>query len=222
MRFPASIFLASVLMSGPALADDNKVMIGPEPQWAVPSNLMPVPESASGPVFVRRQDVLVHVDEHGGQEYRASRIKILQSSALELGNISISWDPAAGTPVVHAIKVYRGNDVIDVLKSASFEILRREDQLEAARLDGKLTAVLRIPDLRVGDELEVDFTHNINDPTLGNQDAGLLFMGPSPPPGRYRLELSWDKGWKPHVQISADMAKFAKNSEHAFAFRFFF
>ncbi|WP_404482688.1 hypothetical protein [Novosphingobium sp. BL-52-GroH] len=44
--------------------------------------------------------------------------------------------------------------MIDVWEKASFEILRREDQLEAARLDGILTAVLHAPDLRVGDELE--------------------------------------------------------------------
>jgi hypothetical protein len=36
--------------------------------------------------------------------------------------------------------------------------LRREDQLEAAMLDGLLTAVLRVPDLRVGDDLEIAYT----------------------------------------------------------------
>ncbi|MFK5121493.1 DUF3857 domain-containing protein, partial [Klebsiella pneumoniae] len=76
---------------------------------------------------------------------------------------------------------------IDVLASTSFDILRRENQLEAAMLDGVLTAVLRVPDLRVGDELEVDLTVPDSDPTLGADTAGLLTIGQSIAPGRYHL-----------------------------------
>ena len=73
--------------------------------------------------------------------------------------------------------MFRDGQVTDVLKNASFEVLRREDQLEAARLDGILTAVLRVPDLRVGDELEVDLTTFSSDPGLGHNEAGLLCSG---------------------------------------------
>lgn len=220
MRLLAHIFLASALTHTPALAENSPVKSGPVPQWVIPSGLMPVPENVSGPIFVRRQDVLIHLDEQGQEQYFGYRIKILQSSALAIGNISISWNPAAGNPIVHAIKVHRGGEVVDVLQTASFEILRREDQLEAARLDGILTAVLRVGDLRVGDELELGYTTRINDPTLGNDDAGLLFIGPSPSPGRYRLELSWDDGRKPDLRPSPDMAKVARSSPRAADFRF--
>ncbi|MBA3054526.1 MAG: DUF3857 domain-containing protein [Sphingomonadales bacterium] len=181
---------------------------------------MPVPANASGSAFVRRQDALIHLDGQGEERYAGYRIRILQSSALGVGNIAIAWNPAAGSPVVHNIKVYRGGEVIDVLKTTSFEILRREDQLEAASLDGMLTAVLRVADLRVGDELEVGYTIRVNDPTLGNDDAGLLLLGAAPAPGRYRLALSWNDGRKPNLKMSPDMATVARNGEHAVDFRF--
>lgn len=132
----------------------------------------------------------------------------------------MTWNPSAGAPTVHAIKVYRGDEIIDVLQKSDFEILRREEQLEAARLDGTLTAVLRIPDLRVGDELEVGLTTLARDPTLGNKETGLLMLGPNPSPGRYRLQLSWDKSRNTNLKMTADMAAASRKSDRAVEFRF--
>lgn len=193
---------------------------GPVPSWVSPSELLSVPADANGLAFIRRQDVIVHIDAHGQQQYNGMRFKVLHPNALQAGNITITWNPAAGSPVVHAINVYRGSELIDVLKSTPFEVLRREDQLEAAQLDGQLTAVLRVPDLRVGDELEVAYTVRASDPTLGRNDAGVLFLGSAPSPGRYRLELSWEKGMEPKLQITPDMAAVAKRQETSVQFRF--
>lgn len=132
---------------------------------------------------------------------------------MQLGNIAVAWNPAAGAPTVHAVKIYRGSEVIDVMRTTSFEVLRREDQLEAARLDGLLTAVLRVPDLRVGDELEVALTIRENDPTLKDLNSGLLVLAPSPSPGRFRLGLDWTEGKEPHLKLSPDMAAVAKRRE---------
>ncbi|MBO9698014.1 MAG: DUF3857 domain-containing protein [Sphingopyxis sp.] len=181
---------------------------------------MPVPDDAGGLVFVRRQDVLVHLDEQGQAQYLGYRMRLLHPNALQVGNISTAWNPASGPPVVHFVRVHRGDETIDVLAKTSFEVLRREDQLEAAKLDGILTAVLRVPDLRVGDELEVGLTTRASDPTLGKNDSGLLFLGPSPAPGRYRLGLSWDSGLKPHVRMTPDLVPIARPGENRIDFAF--
>lgn len=212
--------LALALAHGPAKADESKVKRGPTPDWVAPSELMPVPEDASGLLFVRRQDIVAHLDDRGQAQYLGYRMRILHSNALQLGNISIAWNPASGSPVVHMINVHRDGTTIDVLKNASFEILRREDQLEAAMLDGVLTAVLRVPDLRVGDELEVGLTTRSNDPTLANNESGMLFLLPSPQPGRFRLGLSWDEGAKPNLRMTPDMAAVARTGERSVDFLF--
>jgi hypothetical protein len=220
MRFPISIFVASAIAAAPAHARDEQVRRGPAPDWVQPSELLPVPKNASGLVFVRRHDTLINLDEQGQAEYVGYRMKILHPNALQMGNLSISWNPASGPPTVHAIRIYREGETIDVLKEASFEILRQEDQLEAAVLNGNLTAVMRVADLRVGDELEVDLTMRLDDPTLGPNDAGLLMLGSSPSPGRFRLGLSWVEGQEPDIKMTPDMAAAAQKSERAVEFRF--
>jgi len=214
------LLAASTLVAGPVFAQSEQVRRGPAPAWVTSSELLPVPTAVSGPVFFRRQDVAVHLSDKGQAQYLGYRIKVLDSNALQIGNISIAWNPGAGAPIVHGIKVFRDGQVTDVLKNASFEVLRREDQLEAARLDGMLTAVLRVPDLRVGDELEVDLTTFSSDPGLGHNEAGLLVLGPGPAPGRYHLGLSWDGGREPKLKVTSDMTAAMVKSERAVDFRF--
>ncbi len=215
LRSPFFIAVPALLFSGVAHADQGASRIGPVPGWVRASEPLPVPKGANGALFFRRQDVLTHLGPRGAEQYVGYRAKILQSNALEVGNIAISWNPAAGEPVVHSVTVYRGDQIIDVLKAASFEILRREDQLETAMIDGVLTATLRVPDLRVGDELEVSYTLHVSDPTLGTNDAGVLLVGPSPAPGRYHIGLSWDEGRKPATKIGSGMSAAARFTDRA-------
>ncbi len=216
----AFVVLAAGVVAGSVCAQSQQVRRGPPPEWATQSALLPVPKTVSGAVFIRRQDLETHLGAQGQAQYLGYRIKILQPSALQLGNIQIAWNPDAGAPIVHDIRIFRDGQVIDALKDSSFEILRREDQLEAARLDGLLTAVFRVPDLRVGDELEVDLTSFESDPTLGHKAAGFLLLTPSPALGRYHLGLSWDQGGKPNLNMTPDMTAAMLQSERAVDFRF--
>lgn len=209
-----------MMAPAPARAENDQVQRGPTPEWVIPSDLMPVPDDATGLIFVRRQDIVTHLDDRGQAQYLGYRIRILHPNALQFGNISIAWNPVSGPPVVHQINVHRDGATIDVLKNASFEILRREDQLEAAMLDGVLTAILRVPDLRVGDELEVGLTTRSDDPTMANNDSGLLFLLSSPQAGRFRLGLNWDEGYKPHIRMTPDMAAVARNGDRSVDFLF--
>lgn len=218
----AAVSPALAAPAAPAVAPDanSEVLRAPAPAWAKASDPLPVPDNAGGPIFMRYQDVIVHVDAKGEQDYSGYRVRLLNSSALPMGNLALSWNPANGPTTVHTIKVYRGDEVIDVLAQAKFEILRREDQLEAAKLDGMLTAVLHVPDLRVGDELEFAMTTSVSDPTLGRNVSGLLFLGPTPPPGRYRLELSWEKDRKPAYVLTSDLAPAASTAADRVVLRF--
>ena len=212
MRRAGLLFATLLITTGPAYADNDRVQRAPAPDWVVPSEPLPVPENASGLVFVRSNDTLVHLDDQGQASYVGYRIKILHPNALQAGNLAISWNPSAGAATVHAVRVYRDGAAIDVLDNAQFEILRREDQLEAARLTGILTAVLRVPDLRVGDELEVALTIRSSEPTLGTNEAGVLMLSPTPAPGRFRLGLSWQSGQEPNFRMTPDMAAVAEGA----------
>lgn len=66
---------------------------------------------------MRRQDTEVHLDDKGQLLYNSYRIKILHPNALQLGNLSIAWNPAAGAPVVHVIKIYRDHVFTPALRA---------------------------------------------------------------------------------------------------------
>lgn len=188
-----------------AQAQNDEVLRGPHPEWTEISVPMDVPDDADGPSFLRRQDTVVYLSDAGETIYQNQMIRILNSQALNIGNISIVWNPAAGAPTVHALKIHRDGETLDVLDGTTFQILRREDQLETAMLDGMLTATLQVPDLRVGDDLELAFSSPSHDPTLQHTNSGLLFVSQTPPDGRIRIGLKWNRDEPPNIKYTSDL-----------------
>lgn len=200
--------------------DNSAIRVSPSPAWVKASKPLDVPEDAQGLAFYRKQDSIVRLTSDGARSYSSQLIRILQPQALQLGNLSISWNPASGHAEVHAVRIHRGEQIIDVLASNSFEVLRREDQLELAMLTGMLTAVLRVPDLRVGDDLEIEFSTPLHDPTLREQSHGLLFLSDTPPAGRFRLALQWEDEQEPILRLTDDLKDAAVRSENALTLDF--
>ena len=216
--FPLALVLAG-LAAADARAQGDAVRFEPLPEWVEVSEPLPVPDDASGLLFVRRQDSVTHLDREGQFNYFGYRIRILHQNALQLGNVSIVWNPAVGSPIVHALKVYRNGDEVDVLSENDFQVLRREDQLEYAMLTGLLTAVLQVPDLRVGDELEFALTVPSHDPTLGRDSFGLAALTAEPAPGRFALRVSWDEGQEPTIKLTPDFEALAKRGRSSIDIR---
>ncbi len=204
MRIAILCMFALVAATTPAFGIDEQVETGPTPGWLEPTDLAPVPDNAAGLLFVRRSDIALHIDDDGLEQYTGYRIKILHPNALQLGNVTISWSPDAGSPILHALKVHRGDQVIDLTDASEFEVLRREENLEAAHLDGMLTAVMRVRDLRVGDELEFAVTTLGHNPVPSARDSGILFLTPEPMPGRHFFSLSWTDGNEPAIRMTPE------------------
>lgn len=217
MKF-LKLFGASLLTlaSTPLLAQEPGVLEGPVPDWVEEIEPLPVPEDAGGIFFMRRQDMLVHLDATGQSTFTAQHFAILHPQALQLGNVGIVWNPASGDAIVHRLNVHRDGQIIDVLETTEFEIMRREDQLEQAMLDGVHTALLRVPDLRVGDELEFAYTIRSSDPTLGANSFGSLFLAEAPPPGRIRLGVNWIDGQEPMLKVPEALSPFSRERDNAF------
>ncbi|MGB7407192.1 MAG: DUF3857 domain-containing transglutaminase family protein, partial [Pontixanthobacter sp.] len=195
--------------------ESDRVQKGPTPGWVSISEPLAVPDDATGLVFIRRQDTLVRLHDEGQTLFTSQLTRLLHPQALQAGNISIAWNPAVGDPTVHGVRIHRGATMIDVLDKTGFEILRREDNLEQSMLDGILTAVLRVPDLRVGDDLEVAYSVPSHDPTLRDESFGILFLADTPPPGRLRVGLSWDDGQEPTVRMTDDISAMVTRTGNA-------
>lgn len=138
-------------------ADGNRFpAFEPEPAWAAP-----------WPVWTRTSERLTQ----GGLKVllRETQISLLQSEPVRLhrtmtvvtapeglapvGRFEIDWSPEHERVRVHRLEVVRGSERRSFARPESFEVIRRERDLENATVDGRLTAFVQLPDLRVGDQV---------------------------------------------------------------------
>ena len=73
-------------------------------------------------------------------------------------SFEIVFDPAFERVIVHTASVLREGVRREAASPAAFELLRRELNLERAIYDGRLTAHMIIPDVRIGDIVETCYT----------------------------------------------------------------
>jgi hypothetical protein len=150
-------------------------------------------------------DTQIHLGPEGIETFAAYRLKIARPEALAAGNIALSWSPDAGEAKIHYVRIIRGTETIDVLKSTEFQVIQREGFLENAALNGELTAALQAPGLQVGDELEVATTVRRKDPTLGDHLFEFAGLPPTGLVGAFRIRMTWANRGDLNWRASADM-----------------
>lgn len=93
---------------------------------------------------------------------------------------------------MHRVAIRRGKEIIDQLDGGkSVTVLRREENLEEAKLDGVLTASVQPSGLQIDDILEVATTITRLDPSFQNQDeiaTGYLLASAI---GRLHIRADW-------------------------------
>ncbi|WEK48303.1 MAG: tetratricopeptide repeat protein [Candidatus Andeanibacterium colombiense] len=222
------IFAASVCalaISGPARADEE-VKIAPPADWVVKpadkkppktARVAPAPETApadsDAPVKIIGADYQVRLEPDRQITYSAFSMQFLTPQGLAAGNLSLPWDPATQTITVHEVHIKRGSVVIDVLgEGQTFTVLRREQGLELAMLDGDLTANLFPAGLEVGDTLEFSYTLETRQPVLkGHAEASL---GPlNAPLGKVHLLFEWPEGLDMHLSQPRDLPAWQRSKQ---------
>lgn len=78
----------------------------------------------------------------------------LQSAA----SFEAGFNPSYERLVIHGIRVWRDGVARDAAVPEAFELFRRELNLERAVYDGRLTAHMIVPDVRVGDVVDTAFS----------------------------------------------------------------
>ncbi|MGB3313714.1 MAG: DUF3857 domain-containing protein [Albidovulum sp.] len=109
--------------------------------------------------------------------------------------VSSDFDPAFETLTLIRLDVHRDGRTMSYRDDLTSEVFRRETRLEAGIIDGTLTAHLQVPDLRVGDIVDMAFLHR-SDPVLdGGNRAGGSRLEFSVPVGLTRHVAHWPADW---------------------------
>ena len=161
-------FSVALLWAGSAAAADQPVY-GPPSAWVRP---VPIPKNVAAtdttPVQVLLADGQTNFGPTEDELYTERAQKILTPQGLNsFGVLSESWDPDTETLVIHRLDIIRGGTVINALADGKkFMVLRRENNLELAMLDGRLTATIQPEGLQVGDIVDLAYTIHRHDPAL--------------------------------------------------------
>jgi hypothetical protein len=97
---------------------------------------------------------------------------LTREGAQRVAHVVAEFDPGFQRLEIHFISVVRGGERIEHAKAEAFQLLRRETNLERLIFDGRLTPSLLIPDVRIGDVVEVGVTVYGSAPVLGGMFAG--------------------------------------------------
>lgn len=201
MKWVAATALGLVL-SGPVFAGDT-ILRGDTPAWVKPIEPPAASaETAEGVYRFQLLDQQYRFDGEKGRTFFRYRGSALAPQGLQvIGAIALSWSPTVQDLIVHHVTITRNGQEIDVLKDQAFEVLRREQRLETAMLDGALTATLQPAGLRVGDELDVAYSIVTNDTVLGAHAEDIMSGLVGVEIERLHASASWPTG--ADVQVRA-------------------
>jgi tetratricopeptide (TPR) repeat protein/transglutaminase-like putative cysteine protease len=196
MRLFVMAAAAMSVFATDAVAAD-KPLFGPAPAWVKPVEV-PTPGPNDGAAIkILLSDQQVRFERGGMTTYVASMVRIDTPQGLAAGNVRFGWRPETDTLTVHKLAIRRGDQVIDILSSGqTFTILRREQNLESATLDGVLTATMQPEDLQVGDILEFAISIASADPVLRGHVEQVGAMWNGVPFQRAHLRMEWPEDLK--------------------------
>jgi len=181
----ATLFVA-VLAAPDADAAAPGFSVAAEPAWVTP---VPTPEGhadgQSEGVRTLLFDHQVLVGRRGATRFKRFVRRITNESGLQsVSQIDLEFDPSYQALTFHHVVVRRGDQVFDRLDRGAVRLVQREKNLDAQLYDGRLTAVLFLPDLRIGDVVECSFSIAESDPTAGGRHSDALGLGWTSPVDR--------------------------------------
>ena len=201
MKKLAISFAVMSVFTGTARVAD-KPQIAPAPSWvkpiAVPAE-QAKPDDA--PVRILLSDQQVSLERGKLTVYTEAAIKIQTPQGLAAGNVSFPWRPDTDTLTVHKLAIRRGDQIIDVLASGqTFTVVRREQNLENATLDGVLTANIQPEGLQVGDVVDFAVSISSSDPTMNGHAEEIAAAWNGFNVQRAHLRLQWPTSLPIHLR----------------------
>lgn len=202
-------FASTILAAGSgALAAEPFPTTGPVPAWVVAPPVPPVdPSAGDAPFQFLMSSAQERIVADGVEHYIEYAAVPLTTGGLQaLGNVTLPWNVERTDLVLHKVAIRRGGATIDLLESAETLVLRRENNLEKAMLDGTRTVVIPAWGLQVGDILSVAFTYKTKPSSLALKPEELQNLVAPVPIGWMERRLLVADDVKLHWKLSPSIA----------------
>lgn len=199
---PVVVALFALLISGAAEAGGFHK--GDAPAWAED---LPIPaeipaqrkQSPDGIYFLLSDDQIAW---QGADKLSYSRTvtKVIERAGLErVAAISSDFAPDFEDLTLVRLNVIRDGKIIAWRDKLKEDIFRRETRLESGIIDGTLTVFLQLPDLKVGDAVDVIWLHRSAPVIKGAGQAVYEYLDYRVPVAETRVVVHWPNGVPLHV-----------------------
>ena len=141
---------------------DHFYSVAPAPDWVRPVEPdLGSPHPFTGDIrpgsYFRMVDYQVNAET--GEEYLHYAEEFLTVAGVhDDSEFEIEYDPAYQRLIFHRIRLHRDGEVRDILDPESIRITVPEDELDEGLLDGHVSLVVFLKDIRPGDVVEYDYT----------------------------------------------------------------
>lgn len=167
------------------------------PEWASPLEITApteVPEGkVSNGIYYAASDRHFRVET--GEEYGLFARQILNPAGVQDGSeISILFDPAYETIALHSVDVLRDGQWTPRLSKDIVHVLQREEDMDNYIVHGRLTLIIRLPDIQSGDLIRYEFTRKGQNPIMDGHFSMSFGTAASEPRGVIRVRLEEPPG----------------------------
>jgi len=201
--------VTSAVVAAPRSSHADKPDLVPPPRWVEPFELDGAARPAARPVG-GVEHVLVDVQLRVGPGVRDRSLRYVRRVASPEGldavsPIALDFDPTFQRLQVHHVRLWREGKSIDAYRAADVKMLDVEDDLHDRILEGRRRMVIVVPDLRVGDAVDVAYTLSGANPIFAGHTVDHVWLG-GPGLERLRARIRVEPGGRPvdvHVRGSA-------------------
>lgn len=190
----ALAWVAAVRGADPPTALPAQFAIAPEPAWVdpLPADFQAVPDDreaiSDGVQHLIVDNQVCLGATNASYSHYAFRF-LTEAGVREGSSIQIECDPSYQSVQFHRLRLWRGSQVIDCLDRKAFRALQRESNLEWKLLDGRVTLLALLEDVRVGDVLEYAYTLTGDNPIFEGRYGDSHLLGWSLSVRHHRLRV---------------------------------
>jgi transglutaminase-like putative cysteine protease len=189
-----AFLLAALLTAARAASPHPSLRVAPPPDWLLApldplaAAAVPVEEEQSAGIDYLLSERQVRSAPQSAYVHFAYRVTA-PTGLSEAAEFSVEFDPAHETVDLHHLRVLRDGREQDRLELEAFEILREERDRDRALYDGRLTALLHLRDVRVGDIVHYAYTVHGANPVFGGRYVDRLYLGWAKPLRQLRYRV---------------------------------
>jgi transglutaminase-like putative cysteine protease len=160
-----------------------------------------VSDEATSGLFYTLEDHQQRVTESSIERYYHESYRVTSHAGLDAGSqIKPEFDPTYEELIFHSISIKRGDKSINALRPREIKLIQQENNLDEREYNGRISALVFLNDVRVGDVVDCEYSVNGSNPVMRGRFAGRFYLIGDGPIQLLRRRLLWGSARSLHFK----------------------